>query len=441
MNRFLTMAACVLMAHPVLAADTSPRPQLRPADLVTSTVQTYMKYGMEVRALPADFNGEATLPPHETSFDSTQRKSFKGIPTSYYVPDDWTTRTSPLSDIKVPENWQLVKNLDEYTKRSSEVPGLISPHDPELCAQIIANEWYNHVLTSFDNTAQCATELGLQAHEGYYEPFEQAINGLYRGGFHILDTHRQDYTHTYAQVLYRIVLTYALYRDELNLEQPKEVIDQWLADRADNFETVNFDSGNNTIQPRCSAERMIRVITYVDDCNDTRLKVTMAKIVMGLQTGNQELFDEGIEYLHYINQFYDEQGVYMGTAMRGGQAIHYSQGWLGLTAILTEILATVGYDYTQHILPTGMSVQDMITFNHSYLWSDNIEPLIPYAKLSMGEKGASWRTLGKQSHTHKEDNIYHNIRWAKHTGTPIPIPEGYLADYVVYPNAIYWANR
>jgi hypothetical protein len=257
-----------------------------------------------------------------------------------------------------------------------------------------------------------------------------------------INNHDGGYMHSYGQLLYSIVVPYVIHRDQLNLNHKE--IDSWLADRADNMEPVNLDWGNNTVQPRCHPTNMKKDIVFVDDCNDTRSKITMTKLLMGLQTNNQALFDEGVEAFHYLSEFYDSKGVYMGTAMRGGQALHYSQSWLQLMSMHAEIFASVGYDLMNHQMPNGMTYAEIMTYQYNMLWSNDVSDLYPYAKLGIGQKGKSWHTIkGGAITTNKMASMYQSRRWAKATGTKTYYPDrnGVLVDQIMDTNALYYANR
>ena len=193
----------------------------------------------------------------------------------------------------------------------------------------------------------------------------------------IINNHDQSYMYAYGQLIYNVAIPYVLHRSELKLKTKKSAVDNWLADRADNLEMINLDWGNNTIAPRCHPKKMTKHIVFVSDCNDTRHKVTMVKLIMGLATANQKLFDEGVEAFHYLSQFYDANGVFMGTAMRGGQALHYSQSWLQLMSMTAEILATAGYNLMDHVMPNGMTYSEIMSYQYDMLWSQDVSDVYP----------------------------------------------------------------
>lgn len=433
------LSACQATAN----VENSIRPEARPVSVNDTTVRG----GIELGQFPTkpDYtyvenyltNGSKVRP---GSYAQTRKQWIYGTRTSYYVPDDWTDIDSPLSDISVYPNWKFVSDYNEYMSRTVAkrwVPDI----DVSKCASAVV-EWYNTMQRRPYQAARCGNEIATAANTGNYQPLERAIKGLYAHGMWPINNHDGGYGHSYGQLLYSIVVPYVIHRDQLDLDHKK--IDSWLADRADNMEPVNLDWGNNTIQPRCHPKNMQKDIVFVDDCNDTRSKITMTKLLMGLQTNNQALFDEGVEAFHYLSQFYDSKGVYIGTAMRGGQALHYSQSWLQLMSMHAEIFASVGYDLMNHQMPNGMTYAEIMTYQYNTLWSNDVSDLYPYAKLGIGQKGKSWHTIkGGAITTNKMASMYQSRRWAKATSTKTYYPDrnGVLVDQIMDTNALYYANR
>ena len=58
-----------------------------------------------------------------------------------------------------------------------------------------------------------------------------------------------------------------------------------------------------------------------DDCGTISNAHTVTRLLIGLITNNQELFDKGIIDLKYLMTFIDKDGVYVPYAYRGGWRI------------------------------------------------------------------------------------------------------------------------
>jgi len=380
--------------------------------------------------------------PGTNSFQRNRRKTVDGVRTSYYIPDDWTDITSPLADIKVPADWRLVDNYEEYMRRANQARKMVGHIvDANKCGPIVG-EWYLHTQSWPYQTALCGNTISIAAIERNYAPLETAIEMLYEDGMYPLNNHDGQFIHSYGQLIFNIAVPYVLHRDKLNLKYSKTDIDNWLRDRVDNVEMINLDTANNTLQPRCHPTKMARISVFVDDCNDTRTKIVIAKLVMGLHMQDQKLFDEGVEGFHYLSQFYDAQGVYMGTAFRGGKALDYSQAYMQLIPMFVEIFATVDYDLLGHRMPNGMTYAEIISFNFDMLWSSDVSPVIPYAKLAIGQKGSTWRDIvGGKSVYDKSSVMYFNSRWSKYVGRAKGKSEEPFVDQILDTNAMHWVNR
>ena len=394
-----------------------------------STVENYVINGARIRP---------------GSFAEKRQKFRNGIRTSYYVPEDWTDISSPLENIKVSKDWKFIKDYSQYLQRSQKLykRRMLDNMDVYKCAEVVV-EWYNYIRSKPYGSARCGNEVALEASLGNYRPLEIVIDGLFENGMQIINNHDQSYMYAYGQLIYNVAIPYVLHRSELKLKTKKSAVDNWLADRADNLEMINLDWGNNTIAPRCHTKKMTKHIVFVSDCNDTRHKVTMVKLIMGLATANQKLFDEGVEAFHYLSQFYDANGVFMGNAMRGGQALHYSQSWLQLMSMTAEILATAGYNLMDHVMPNGMTYSEIMSYQYDMLWSQDVSDVYPYAKLEVGQKGKAWiKIKGGEVTTSKALSLHYSQRWAKHAGTKLKYPErGMLLDQIFDTNAMFWVNK
>jgi len=88
-----------------------------------------------------------------------------------------------------------------------------------------------------------------------------------------------------------------------------------------------------------------------------------------------------------------------------------------------------------------MTFAEVISFNFDMLWSDDVTPVIPYAKLAVGQKGKTWRAIvGGQNVYDKTTIQYYNRRWSDHVGRPNRWPEHPFFDQLFNTYAVYKAN-
>jgi hypothetical protein len=99
----------------------------------------------------------------------------------------------------------------------------------------------------------------------------------------------------------------------------------------------------------------------VDTCASPLLKSTTGAIALGLQLGDQVLFNAGIKNLKLLLRVFDEEGIFIPyAASRGSAALGYSSEIPLHLGALTELLDTVGYDFLEHKTPNGMLVKDLV---------------------------------------------------------------------------------
>ena len=142
-----------------------------------------------------------------------------------------------------------------------------------------------------------------------------------------------------------------------------------------------------------------------DDCGTISNAHTVTRLLIGLITNNQELFDTGIVDLKYLMTFIDKNGVYIPYAYRGGLAIAYSKEFLFYFSVFAEIFHTLDINFYEITVPSGIKIKDAFDFHYT-IWDDVVpEAIIKYAKLNIGNKTHDWTELLKPKKERKTDGL------------------------------------
>ena len=165
--------------------------------------------------------------------------------------------------------------------------------------------------------------------------------GVY-GGYYAIHANEFDYTDEERQIV--------------ELYFSKQLIKADMSKRApQGLKSCDFNSTSRLAQGLNNGQMS------VDTCASPLLKSTTGAIALGLQLGDQVLFNAGIKNLKLLLRVFDEEGIFIPyAASRGSAALGYSSEIPLHLGALTELLDTVGYDFLEHKTPNGMLVKDLV---------------------------------------------------------------------------------
>ncbi len=357
-----------------------------------------------------------------------------------------------IENIQIPEEWSLVKDIKYYDE-------VIQDHykdmgSPKIVRELQANNGdqlcFDH-LKKFDSiiykTSREAFKMGTSLDWDsciMYAKFRQFFGNtlknipdrntdllknylLYYSSTDSFKLQQGDNHYSYWKTLSMLAQMYAVEKDHLGLSDKEiKMINEWFISRA----TVDLmdiklqaKRGRCKIPNEYDEEGVLRTakiyasgnadLLYqgktkyrgADDCGTISNAHTVTRLLIGLITNNQELFDKGIIDLKYLMTFIDKDGVYVPYAYRGGLAISYSREFLFYFSVFAEIFHTLDINFYEITVPSGIKIKDAFDFHYT-IWDDIVpNEVIKYAKLNFGNKKHDWTELLKPKKERKTDGL------------------------------------
>ena len=357
-----------------------------------------------------------------------------------------------IENIKIPKNWSLVKDIKYYDE-------VIQDHykdmgDPKIVREFQANNGdkicFDH-LKKFDSIIYKTPREHFKTGKSLdwdscimYAKFKQFFGNtlkyksdrnttllknylLYYSSTDSFKLQQGDNHYSYWKILSMLAQMYAVEKDHLGLSDKEiKMINEWFISRA----TVDLmdiklqaKRGRCKIPKEYDEEDVLRTAKIyasgnaeplfqgktkyrgADDCGTISNAHTVTRLLIGLITNNQELFDKGIIDLKYLMTFIDKDGVYVPYAYRGGLAISYSREFLFYFSVFAEIFHTLDINFYEITVPSGIKIKDAFDFHYT-IWDDVVpEAIIKYAKLNFGNKTHDWSELLKPKKERKTDGL------------------------------------
>jgi hypothetical protein len=319
-----------------------------------------------------------------------------------------------IENIKVPDNWSLVKNYEAYRQViensyqhfGKSLPGrhklkFTSDGDKECLNHLKFFDEYRQEepgMWQFGKTLDWDFCFGLMVMRNFKaNPFGRSGKGdttllknilLHYASNDLFKMAKNDKYGHYAfwKGLSMMAASYSIERAHMGLSREEQkAIDNWFKDRA----KVNITDHRRNI--KC----VMWSPSTSNDCGSVRFAHTLTRLLIGLTIQDQVIFDLGIGDLKYLLSFVGEDGVHYGMGQRGGLAISYSVQVPYYFSVYAEIFDTLGKNFYEIELPSGVKISDVFDFHYTILGDDVPKALIKYARLDHGNKGYSHTELFK----------------------------------------------
>ena len=307
----------------------------------------------------------------------------------------WNT-PGPLDQLTIPDNWELFKNKQALGYARKKFGSLISPRLPKerLCLELLkdwgksmefeasatgqkqgdassafgANMAFIPTMHSCPDNFIYSTQvlpgtpdymkeilLHWAKTDAVFIPNRGAVDGS------TLST----YIYIAVQSCSAFVSYYAKFYDEFNYsDSERRIVDSYIADKLLNINTRNrlyFD--NSLCDPddlEWTIEGQYNGSVSGDTCGSSVWKTTLAQLLVGLRLNNKALFKKGVENTKWQLSFFDDTGIFATWAIKGASAFQYSASVPIMLGGLTEIYASLGYDFMEHKLRNGLSVKQLM---------------------------------------------------------------------------------
>ena len=162
---------------------------------------------------------------------------------------------------------------------------------------------------------------------------------------------------------------YGTFYDEFNYsDTERKIVDAYIKNKLLNLDTRNLTTSAHG--SACDPDNLNRTVEgqihrnsgKIDpnSCGSSVWKTTLAQLLVGLRLNDEALFKKGVENTKYQLSFFDDTGIFTTWALKGANAYHYSVSVPIMLGGLTEIYASVGYDFMEHKLRNGLSVKELM---------------------------------------------------------------------------------
>ena len=319
--------------------------------------------------------------------------------------------SGPLDELTIPDNWQLFKYKEtlRVARRNFEALSFTGfgfgthRYIKDTCIGVL-KDWgqsmkvYNSIKKELDEATKFGGEGGESKDlQGCIDRFiysTQSSTGTPDYMKEILlhwaktnavfipsgvnDENWSNYVYEAVQSWSSFGSYYATFYDEFNYsDSERKIVDAYIKDKLLNLDTRNLVSSAHG--SACDPDNLNRTVEggiqgKIDhnSCGSSVWKTTLAQLLVGLRLNDEALFKKGVENTKYQLSFFDDSGIFTTWALKGANAYHYSSSVPIMLGGLTEIYASVGYDFMEHKLRNGLSVKELMDRQYEILLDPHI---------------------------------------------------------------------
>ena len=308
-----------------------------------------------------------------------------------------TTSKDPLDSLTIPDNWTPIVNWRMYDKEwesAARAKRIVhrSPYDNPKCFDLLFDmdsQIKQTYKTGAMPMADCSNWMG--AYHGIMGNTPQEYRRLMRHWAQVeelnLPTNKSapDYqrlTYLKTEMLGTWGGYYALHYDEFRYtDAERELVDTYWATQLKAADTRNgVRTGVKTCNPyslKTAALELDNGKAESDSCGSGIWKMMQGQLLLGLRLNDEELFKKGISNVKWQMRFFDEDGIFIPYASsRGASAIQYQKNVPQLLGILTEVFATLDYDFLSYKINSGITVKEVL--DGQFKIYENHLLLLPY---------------------------------------------------------------
>jgi hypothetical protein len=304
----------------------------------------------------------------------------------------------PLDELTIPDNWQLFKykqTLRESRKNfeAFTFPGFGERYNKDTCLGVV-KDWGQSMKIYFANKNQIDadiafgedsdTSMKLHDLQSCLDTFiystqnstgtpdymkEILLHWAKTDAVFIPNTPKDYEWSTYVYVAVQswssFGIYYATFYDEFNYsDSERKIVDAYIKDKLLNVNTRNHVQKG---RQACDSDNLERTVEgqssnkiEPDSCGSSVWKTTLAQLLVGVRLNDKALFKKGIENTKYQLSFFDDTGIFITWAMKGSASYQYTTNVPIMLGGLTEIYASIGYDFMEHKLRNGLSVKELM---------------------------------------------------------------------------------
>lgn len=292
--------------------------------------------------------------------------------------------SSSLTDLTIPEDWQLIQDPAAFAgERQSHIDGMdLSYRYFDTYCYDLLKDWQQNVTAAAKQDRpqfqHCQQKLVIYGYVGFLPDSKQIPPEMHELLLHWSQTRallppvdRQEgdfvkYAHDTNAALGTLAAYYGLFYDYFPYdEEQRAVVEQQFVNSLLYVEPKHLvPYGKAICNEQSIAETAVGLSAgriSSEACGAVLWAQVQGQLLLGLQLNNQALFDKGIHTLQWLLNFFDEDGIYVPfVAGKGAHTLDYMRHVPHFLGVLTEIFATLGYDFLQHQVPAGITIKEVL---------------------------------------------------------------------------------
>lgn len=291
---------------------------------------------------------------------------------------------NPLDELVVPENWQLVTNQQVFNdERKRHIVGTdvaFQSFDTQ-CFNLLKHWQSNvvkHAKAGRARFQQCQQKLNIYGYAGFAPGSSHVPPEIQELYLHWAETNAllpnldranpdfEKYSYDTGVALGSYASYYATFYDQFDYaEAERAQVNRLFIEGLLYVEPKHLLPSHQTMCDanalQATAKGLSLGQTSANTCGGILWAQMQGQLLLGLRTQNQALFEKGIETLKWNLNFFDDEGIFIPYAAgKGAHALDYTAQIPHYLGVLTEIFATLGYDFLEHKIPAGLSIKQVL---------------------------------------------------------------------------------
>jgi hypothetical protein len=373
-----------------------------------------------------------------------------GVNYSFYPTSDFVNLTIP-EDFKYIDSKKLKYHMQsgEYRAFSKQWVGVKKRYYGWDCHNILKEFRVNLNFNSFKmgddesffKITVCQNHIGPMTHLDYEYMLGQmsdiilhhATHRNVREPYHVKDVNNPQYAK--YQLMAKTAEFYAVFKNLMPLTPINKVL------ITEYFDEIFMGNPFHTQEqkPQCDVNNPSRIATVdhsrmgLNGCGSWAFNMVNSALAYSISTSNNRLFKQAKMNLTHLLGSFDDNGIQVSQATRGGVSWGYHTDVTIQLGYTTEILASIGYDFLQHTMPrSGIKVKDVMDMHWAIVNDHTL--LGVYAKYNKGVmKRDQWNDV-KHLSTFKTTQIQQQQKPWRHIALSNP---RYINEYVEAPTTIW----
>ena len=303
----------------------------------------------------------------------------------------------PLDVLTIPENWQLFKYKEALRDARKSIKAATFPefgfgnYNKNACLDVV-KDWrqsmkvYNSTKKQLDDATKFGGE-GAKSNDDLQGCIDRFIASTQSSTgtpdyiketlLHwaktdavfipdgVKDSNWGNYVYEAVQSWSSFGSYYATFYDEFSYSNSdRKIVDSYIKNKLLNVNSRNmYKKGQQACDPNDlekTINGMFNQSIDSDTCGSSIWKITLAQLLVGLRLNDESLFKKGIENTKWQLSFFDDTGIFTSWAIKGSAAYQYSSSIPIMLGGLTEIFASIGYDFMEHKLRNGLSIKEVM---------------------------------------------------------------------------------